>query len=157
LPRIVTNRRNKIDRDYRKYKRLNSLFEHYPTYPGLTTGLPIDIDDWNGSEWIIYYNNLLLNYGIDEAKNVFNKDIKNVGWDAVIYNSGSFDCEFLKFTHQRGLVNYGGITGNLYCGISNTTTTAGTTANNLTKLILPATVIALGLGTMYVYNNYVNK
>lgn len=135
--------------------KINGWFDTYPTYPAAAQGLPDNIDSWNGSQWIIYYNNLVSLYGQANAVNYFNSDIKNTGADAVVYWSGAYDCEFLKFTNARGLVNYGGLLGNAYCGTSAVVTNVGSGAATLSGLIKPAIIVGSIFGVIYVYNNYI--
>jgi hypothetical protein len=125
---------------------------HPPSKPQAAQGLPDDMDVWTPAQFIIYHKNLITLYGKEQARLIFNMDIQSVGYDAVIYWSGAYNCSWINYAKRNNLDYYGGITTTLYCGtgdvIENVSDTAGAVsgaASSLSKLILPVVLFGLVL------------
>lgn len=128
--------------------------------PQAAVGLPVDMDDWNGANFIQYYEALIVNgYTSTTAKNVFNSDIQNTSFTATIRWSGEYDCDFLHYTAQRGLINFGGIIGNAYCGTSAVVSSAGSAASNVGNAVsfLTQPVILIPVAGFLAYQFWFKK
>jgi hypothetical protein len=143
-----------------------SLFNtiHLPTVAQAAVGLPVDMDDWTGANFIQYHQHLLsMGYSVNDARLIFNNDIASVGALATIYWAGEYDCDFLKYTTQNNLSNYGGILGNAYCGISTTVSATGSTAGNVASNVgsaisfLTKPIILIPVGGYLVYKLFLEK
>lgn len=121
---------------------------HQPSKPQAAVSLPIDMDEWTPAMFITYHKNLVSIYGKQQARLIFNMDIQSVGYDATIFWSGAYNCDWINYAKSNNLSYYGGITSSIYCGsgdvVEGVSDAAGNVAgavSSLSKLIIPIVII----------------